>query len=217
MDFDLLLRIIEYIGTIAFAISGALIAIEHKMDILGVMILGSTTAVGGGLFRDIIISKDIPTMFTYPWYSLTAVLTTLVVFIVSYIIKKKEKVIDYKIYRIFFNIIDSLGLGVFVVVGTTACLNAGITNHFFIIFCAVLTAVGGGMLRDIMAAQIPAIFRKHIYCVAAIIGAVFYYIMYINTDLLRLSAVLTIGIVVVIRYLAFHFKWNLPKVPAFKE
>lgn len=217
MDFDLLLRIIEYIGTIAFAISGALIAIEHKMDILGVMILGSTTAVGGGLFRDILISKDMPSMFTYPWYALTAVLTTIIVFIVSYIIKKKQIVIDYKIYRICFNIIDSLGLGVFVVVGTTACLNAGVENHFFIIFCAVLTAVGGGMLRDIMAAQIPAIFRKHIYCVAAIIGAVFYYIMYINTDLLRLSAVLTIGIVVVIRYLAFHFKWNLPKVPVIKE
>lgn len=84
MDIEIMLRVIEYIGTIAFAISGALIAIENKMDILGVVILGSTTAVGGGLFRDIIIGRDMPSMFANPSYVIVAAVTTLIVFIVMY-------------------------------------------------------------------------------------------------------------------------------------
>ena len=86
MDFELFLIIIEYIGTIAFAISGALIAIENKMDILGAVILGSTTAVGGGLFRDIILGST-PSMFTNPNYVVVAVVTSLIVFVVMYFLK----------------------------------------------------------------------------------------------------------------------------------
>lgn len=216
MDIEIMLRVIEYIGTIAFAISGALIAIENKMDILGVVILGSTTAVGGGLFRDIIIGRDMPSMFANPSYVIVAAVTTLIVFLVMYFLKN-TKVIESKIYKIGFNITDSLGLGVFVVIGATQTMEAGVTNHFMIIFCSVLTAVGGGMLRDIMAAHIPAIFRKHIYCVAAIIGAVLYYCIILNSHMYPLASILSIVVVVVIRYLAFHFQLNLPKVKINEE
>lgn len=216
MDIEIMLRVIEYIGTIAFAISGALIAIENKMDILGVVILGSTTAVGGGLFRDIIIGRTMPSMFANPSYVIVAAATTLIVFLVMYFLKN-TKVVESKIYKIGFNITDSLGLGVFVVVGATQTMEAGITNHFMIIFCSVLTAVGGGMLRDIMAAHIPAIFRKHIYCVAAIIGAVLYYCIILNSHMYPLASILSIVVVVLIRYLAFHFQLNLPKVKINEE
>ncbi len=216
MDIEIMLRVIEYIGTIAFAISGALIAIENKMDILGVVILGSTTAVGGGLFRDIIIGRAMPSMFANPSYVIVAAATTLIVFLVMYFLKN-TKVVESKIYKIGFNITDSLGLGVFVVVGATQTMEAGITNHFMIIFCSVLTAVGGGMLRDIMAAHIPAIFRKHIYCVAAIIGAVLYYCIILNSHMYPLASILSIVVVVLIRYLAFHFQLNLPKVKINEE
>lgn len=216
MDIEIMLRVIEYIGTIAFAISGALIAIENKMDILGVVILGSTTAVGGGLFRDIIIGRAMPSMFANPSYVIVAAATTLIVFLVMYFLKN-TKVVESKIYKIGFNITDSLGLGVFVVVGATQTMEAGVTNHFMIIFCSVLTAVGGGMLRDIMAAHIPAIFRKHIYCVAAIIGAVLYYCIILNSHMYPLASILSIVVVVLIRYLAFHFQLNLPKVKINEE
>ena len=103
-------------------------------------------------------------------------------------------------------------MGVFIVVGATAVLETGTDNHFLIIFCAVLTAVGGGMLRDIMAAKIPAIFRKHIYCVAAIIGALLYYLIILNSNLYEFAIVLTIIVVMIIRYLAYYYKLNLPKV-----
>ena len=125
---------------------------------------------------------------------------------------KNIKVVESEVYQGIFTIVDSLGLGVFIVVGATAVLETGTDNHFLIIFCAVLTAVGGGMLRDIMAAKIPAIFRKHIYCVAAIIGALLYYLIILNSNLYEFAIVLTIIVVMIIRYLAYYYKLNLPKV-----
>lgn len=213
MNFELTLMIIEYIGTIAFAISGAIIAIENKMDILGVMILGTTTAIGGGIMRDVIIGRDVPVVFDNPSYLLVSFITTVLVF-VTFVILKKLEITKNKIYKIVLNITDSLGLGVFVIIGTTSTLNAGTTNHLLVIFCSVLTAVGGGVLRDIMAAKIPGIFRKHIYCVVAIFGAVFFYTLLINTpeNVHNIITVSTILLVVIFRFLAFHFELNLPKV-----
>ena len=216
MDIDLLLTILEYVGTIAFAISGALLAIENKMDILGVMILGCTTAVGGGLFRDILIGRPMPLMFENPTYVIVACLTTLVVFITMSILHN-FKMVESKSYKIAYTLIDSLGLGVFVVVGVKLTRDFGITNPFLIIFSSVLTAVGGGLLRDIMSARITAIFRKHIYCVAAIVGSLLFYSITYYTNLYPLASILSILIVVGIRYLAFYFKWNLPKVKINEE
>lgn len=216
MDIDLLLTILEYVGTIAFAISGALLAIENKMDILGVMIWGCTTAVGGGLFRDILIGRPMPLMFENPTYVIVACLTTLVVFITMSILHN-FKMVESKSYKIAYTLIDSLGLGVFVVVGVKLTRDFGITNPFLIIFSSVLTAVGGGLLRDIMSARIPAIFRKHIYCVAAIVGSLLFYSITYYTNLYPLASILSILIVVGIRYLAFYFKWNLPKVKINEE
>ncbi len=216
MDIDLLLTILEYVGTIAFAISGALLAIENKMDILGVMILGCTTAVGGGLFRDILIGRPMPLMFENPTYVIVACLTTLVVFITMSILHN-FKMVESKSYKIAYTLIDSLGLGVFVVVGVKLTRDFGITNPFLIIFSSVLTAVGGGLLRDIMSARIPAIFRKHIYCVAAIVGSLLFYSITYYTNLYPLASILSILVVVGIRYLAFYFKWNLPKVKINEE
>lgn len=213
MNFELVLTIIEYIGTIAFAISGAIIAIENKMDILGVTILGTTTAVGGGIMRDVIIGKDVPTVFENPSYLIVAAITTILVFVVFMLLRKLD-ITKNKIYKVVLNITDSLGLGVFVIIGATAAMNAGVTNHLLVLFCSVLTGVGGGVLRDIMAAKIPAIFRKHIYCIVAILGALFFYILLLNTPQSFFIAITisTILLVVVCRFLAFYFELNLPKV-----
>lgn len=213
MNFDLMLIIIEYIGTIAFAISGAIIAIENKMDILGVMILGTTTAVGGGIMRDVIIGRQIPVVFENWTLLLTAGITTILVFIVLFCIRKLD-IVENKIYKTIINITDSLGLGVFVIIGATSTLDAGVNNHLLVLFCSVLTAVGGGVLRDIMACKIPGIFRKHIYCVVAIVASIFFYVLLINTgeNVHYIFTFITILMVVVLRFLAFHFELNLPKV-----
>lgn len=213
MNFELTLKIIEYIGTIAFAISGAIIAIENKMDILGVIILGTTTAVGGGIMRDVIVGRHVPVVFENWSFLLTAGITTILVFIVFMFLRKLD-LTQNRIYKIVLNITDSLGLGVFVIIGATSALDAGVTNHLLVLFCSVLTAVGGGVLRDIMASKIPGIFRKHIYCVVAIVAAVLFYVLLINTgeNVYNLITVITILLTVMMRYLAFHFELNLPKV-----
>ena len=213
MSFETMLMIIEYIGTIAFAISGAIIAIENRMDILGVTILGTTTAVGGGIMRDVIIGRNVPVVFNSPSYLIVAGITTILVF-VTFVILKKLDLTKNKIYKLVIHITDSLGLGVFVIIGATSTLEAGVTNHLLVLFCSVLTAVGGGVLRDIMAAKIPGIFRKHIYCVVAIFGALFFYLLLINTpeNVHNIITISSIALVVVLRFLAFHFELNLPKV-----
>ncbi|MGM9968914.1 MAG: trimeric intracellular cation channel family protein [Anaeroplasma sp.] len=210
MDIDLVLFIFGIIGTIAFAISGALIAIENKLDLLGVIILGVTTACGGGLFRDIMIEKDIA-LFKEPQYPLIATIVAILVFIIMSLIKNLsfEK---SRIYKVFYNITDSIGLGTFVIVGAGVAVKSGESDMFPIIFYAVLTACGGGLLRDIFVCKIPAIFRKHIYAVAAIIGALLYYYLNFFNVPIAINTILTVVSVVMIRYLAFRFEWSLPKV-----
>lgn len=210
MSIDVLLIVASVIGTIAFSVSGALIAIENKLDLFGVLILGCVTACGGGMLRDVMLQKDV-VLFEEPWYCALSLGTGLVVFLFLYVLKDLQWE-NSKIYKTFFNITDSIGLGAFVVVGANVCIHSGITAMFPIIFYSVLTAVGGGLIRDIMVKKIPVIFRKHIYAVAAIIGALYFYLIdYFNCPY-EVSATTTVLIVVVIRYLAFHFEWSLPKV-----
>ena len=210
MDAQIIILVFGIIGTIAFAISGALIAIEKDLDLLGVIILGVITACGGGLMRDMMIGEGI-SIFKEPIFPLLATITALVVFIIMYLIRdlKWEK---SKPYKLCYNMIDSIGLGAFVVTGATVALEKVSTDIFPVAFYSVLTGVGGGMIRDICVCKIPAIFRKHIYAIAAIIGALVYYLTFYLKAPVLLSILLTVILVVVIRFLAFWFEWSLPKV-----
>lgn len=210
MSAEALILIAGIIGTIAFSVSGALIAIENKLDIFGVLILAVITACCGGLLRDVIIGANI-NIFDNPWYCLISIITALIVFIVMYILRD-TKWENSNIYKTFYNITDSLGLGAFVVTGANVALNSHLNSSFAVIFFAVLTAVGGGMIRDITVNKIPAIFRKHIYACAALIGALIYFVLNKFEINYAISALATIIIVVLIRYLAFRFEWTLPRV-----
>lgn len=208
-NIDVIILIFGIIGTIAFAISGALTAIEKHLDLLGVLILGVVTACGGGVLRDVMLHKDI-VMFNEWWFPLISLVISLFVFIIMYKLKNLEWE-NSKAYQIFFNFIDSIGLGAFVVVGTNAVLEY-ISGWFPITFYAVLTAVGGGLLRDIIVCKIPDIFRKHIYAVASFIVAVYHYLLLQINCIYWFNVISTLLIIVIIRYLAFHFKWSLPKI-----
>ena len=210
MNPDLLIMIASSLGTIAFSISGALIAIECNLDIFGVIMSGCFTACGGGVLRDVMLQTHI-NMFTDPMYVIISFFISIAVFLVVYFIKN----IDFsnnKFYKNFLVITDSIGLGAFVVVGMNAAINAQETSMFAICFYGVLTAVGGGLIRDICVNKIPAIFRKHIYAVAAIIGSIiFYLLMKVNFNYLA-NVILTVFVIVLVRYLAFYFELGLPKI-----
>lgn len=210
MDIEMIKLVFGIVGTIAFAVSGALIAIENKLDLFGVIILAIVTASGGGLFRDIMIGKSIA-MFESYYYPAISFVTAVIVFMIMSLIRNL-KWEESKTYKIFYNITDSLGLGTFVIVGASIAYDCGINDLFPVAFYGVLTACGGGMLRDILVCKIPAIFRKHIYAVAAIIGVLFYCLLIYLKCPIVLNTILTVLLVVVIRFLAFRFEWSLPKV-----
>ena len=191
---------LEIIGTIAFAISGAMVGIEKKMDIFGVLVLGMTTAVGGGIIRDLLIGVVPPMAFQEPVYALTAIAVSIIVFLpfVRNRINKISKMIL---------LMDSIGLGIFTVIGIKAA--ASFNNIFLSIFLALVTGVGGGVLRDVFAQDRPMIFVKHFYASAAIIGAVVSLLLWnINVET---SMIVGAATVIVLRILAAKFRWHLPK------
>ncbi len=201
---------IEVIGTIAFASSGAMVAIKKQLDLLGVIVLGVTTAVGGGMLRDIIIGNVPPALFKDPIYVLLAFITVMLLFV---IVRLNQKILDgrsIETYEKVMNIFDAIGLGAFTVVGIdTAVLSGYGDYHFLIIFLGVITGVGGGILRDIMAGQTPYVLRKHIYACASIVGAILYawLLNYIDGNIAMLIGACS---VVLIRLMATHFCWDLP-------
>ena len=138
----------EILGTIAFAISGAVVAISKKMDIFGVAILGMTTAVGGGILRDLILGITPPAAFQSPGYALTAIAVALLVFLppVRRLLHWNEK-----LYETALLLFDAIGLGIFTVIGVqTAYIARGELNAFLAIFVGVVTGCGGGVLRDML-------------------------------------------------------------------
>ncbi len=202
---------IEIIGTIAFAISGAMVAIKRKMDVFGVCVLGVTTAVGGGMIRDISL-HSIPNSLIHPVYIQVAIITTLIAFLFIYF-KKVQSATRYKvIYDNIMMAMDSLGLGIFTAVGVAKGIESGyVESTTLLVFLGTVTGVGGGLLRDIMAGVRPYIFTKHVYACASMAGAfAFVWSFRIYSEIFAMICCTVV--VVIIRYLARHYQWNLPIV-----
>ena len=210
---DEFIFILELIGTVAFASSGAMIAIEKKMDIFGVNVLGATTAVGGGIMRDIILGLTPPGAFSHPVYVLVAALTSTILFLIAY---AKPTAFESRVKTDYYDKLmfwcDTAGLGIFTVVGIQAAVRAvGGENVFFFVFIGTLTGVGGGVLRDIMAGETPYILVKHIYACAAIAGGI---VCVVGRTAFgeAYGTILGLAATVLLRFLAAHFRWNLMRV-----
>lgn len=163
--------IFEIIGTIAFAVSGAIVALKHQLDLFGVVALGVITATFGGIFRDLILGNTPPAAFTDPIYVFLAAGVSLLVFIVAYTqIHSYERMNSTK-FQFLLLIMDSMGLGIFTAVGVSLAWEFSGGNHFLSVFSGMVTGVGGGLLRDIIVVELPDIFQKHIYALASWIGA----------------------------------------------
>lgn len=203
--------IIEIIGTVAFASSGAMIGIRKNMDIFGINVLAVTTALGGGLIRDLILGINPPNMFRDSSYALVSVVTACLLFILFRLRQKLLESHFVERYEKWMNVMDAIGLGAFTVIGIDTALNVGYDSIFLLIFVGVITGIGGGMLRDIMAGNTPFVFVKHVYACASIAGAVLCLILrsFIGD---ALSMIIAAVLVVVIRLLAAHYRWNLPRV-----
>ena len=198
----LIFNILDLLGTVAFAASGALVAMRNKFDLFGIFIIAFVTAVGGGTLRDILIGNE-PVGWMLNIYYVYAIILTV---ILAIIFRKKLKNISKSLF-----LFDTIGLGIFTIIGT----EIGIEHHLtpiISISLGTMTAAFGGVIRDVLCNQTPVIFQKEIYATAAIIGGITYVLLHklqLDSTIIYLSTIL---IVITIRIVAVKFHLSLPKI-----
>jgi uncharacterized membrane protein YeiH len=158
---DLATLILNLSGTFAFGLSGGILAVRKKMDLFGILVLSVTTGLGGGILRDVLLNRLPPTTVTDVRFLAIAALAGVIVF-VTY-----NRLIHHVLFITTF---DAIGLGIFTVTGTTIALGSGL-GPVPAALLGMLTGVGGGVLRDVLAAEVPLILRSEIYAVASLLGA----------------------------------------------
>ncbi|WP_369901626.1 trimeric intracellular cation channel family protein [Bacillus manliponensis] len=164
-----LIEVFTFLGIIAAAISGTLVGLKKELDLFGVLCLAVTTALGGGIIRDILIGHLPPVAFIQPIYFFISVLTALFTCMFFERINKLQTVIMLS---------DAIGLGVFTAIGANAAMDHHMEASFLVVSMGVITGIGGGILRDICTQDIPYVFRKEVYAVASILGAISFLITY---------------------------------------
>ena len=195
-----LLYIFDLIGTAAFAISGALAGIHRQMDLLGVLVLGIVTAIGGGTLRDILLGDTPPFCLKNETYLYVSISCALLTFFAHHILHRYSNALLY---------FDAVGLGTFVVIGTEKALNFN-TGFIGAVTMGVMTATAGGVVRDMLSNQVPLILRKEIYASACLAGGVLFYLLDLlhwpRPAVMLLAAALVVGL----RLLAIRHNWALP-------
>jgi uncharacterized membrane protein YeiH len=197
-----LIEILNLFGTMAFAVTGAFKAIEHNADLVGVIVLSSITGVGGGVVRDIIFGKLPPTALINPSYIIVTTASGIAIFFLYPSLKRH--------WNLFLKF-DAIGLGVFTVIGATLAYNLFGLNFFIMAIAGTLTAVGGGIFRDILVNEIPLVLVKELYASASFIGIVAFFILLTMGFNLNIVAIPSILLVVLVRIIAMKFRWNLPR------
>lgn len=207
-----IIKIMEIIGTIAFALSGSLVAISSGLDVFGVVFLACITAFGGGMVRDVLLGINPPAIFNSFVIFLLAIVVAVLTFVIAYAFKKRFNVFKAKI-EVINNIFDAIGLSAFVVIGSEiACSNGFMNNGCTVVFCGMITGVGGGIFRDVLIDTTPYILKKHIYAIATIIGGITYFILRSYTQNLQLASIVSMLLIFIIRMLATKYRWSLPKI-----
>jgi len=203
LSIETFLYALDLFGTMAFAVTGAFKAIEHKADIVGIIILATMTGVAGGTLRDIIMGKFPPNSLSDPWYVIITVSTGIMIF---FLYPKMQK--HWNLFLKF----DALGLGVFTIIGATFAYHAFGLNFLAIALAGMLTAVGGGILRDVFVNEMPIVFVKELYASASFIGILVFYILLGMNAEFYVATVIGIVVTTMLRLVAMRYNWNLPKV-----
>ena len=199
---DGFISILDYLGTAAFAITGASKAIAHKADIFGIIVLATVVGVAGGITRDVIFGR-FPTAFSDPIYIVITVIVGVVMFFLYSYFKKRMNV---------WLVFDAIGLGVFSIIGASIAYQIVGLDFLPIMFGGVITAIGGGILRDVFVREIPIVFVKEVYAVASLVGIVIFYSILSYGGDMQVASIIGIIVATGIRLLAMKYNWNLPKV-----
>ena len=203
LSIEFFIYVLDLFGTMAFAVTGAFKAIEHKADIVGIIILATITGVAGGTIRDVILGKELPNSLIDPSYVIITVVSAIVIFFLHSKMKKH--------WNVFLKF-DAIGLGVFTVIGATFAYNMFGLNFLVIVLSGMLTAIGGGILRDIFVSQTPIVFVKELYASASFLGAAVFYLVILLTNDVYAGTISGLLLATGLRMVAMKYNWNLPKV-----
>ncbi|MEM1339494.1 MAG: trimeric intracellular cation channel family protein [Bacteroidota bacterium] len=195
-------QIIDILGTIAFAISGVLVALEKRLDLFGVLIIAFVTAIGGGTLRDLLIGNTPVVWMRDATYMITILVTVVFAILFSGQLKYLRK-------SLFF--FDAVGIGLFTLIGIEKGLQAGLLP-IMCIALGTMTASFGGVIRDILCNEIPVIFRKEIYATACIIGGMVYFALVALGSPETYSYITSIVVIIAVRLLAVKFGIALPNI-----
>ena len=211
MNDSIIIIIMEILGTVAFAVSGSLIAVKGGLDLFGVIFVGCITAFGGGILRDVLMGQIPPSIFSNTRYLALAAATCVLTFILSYIRRKSFQQFQKRVEAVN-NIFDAIGLAAFTVIGVEKAVLIGFEGYpVFAVAMGFLTGVGGGIIRDVLVDKTPYVLRKHVYAVASLLGGCTYFIMRTCVDkAVAVSA--SVALIIIIRLLATKFHWKLPKI-----
>ncbi len=187
----------------AFAVTGAFKAIEHKADIVGIIILATITGVAGGTVRDIVLGHFPPRSISDPNYVVITAATGVTIF---FLYPKMQK--HWNLFLKF----DALGLGVFTAIGATLAYQLFGMNFLAMAMAGMVTAVGGGILRDMFVNEIPMVFVKELYASASFLGVVIFYILLVAQFQIEVATIGAILVTTILRLVAMKYNWNLPKV-----
>lgn len=204
--------LMDIIGTVAFSVAGAMVAVDRRMDLFGVLSMGIVTAMGGGVVRDLLMGRFPPVNFyNYTGIALALGAAFLVFVAVSMFKERYQRHRD--LVSAVNNVFDAIGLASFSVAGVQIALSAGYGEKWvFCIFLGMITGVGGGILRDTLCGTVPFVFTKHIYAVASILGSWLYYCLLACHLYEMAAAVIAMVAVIVVRLLATTYRWNLPRI-----
>ncbi len=214
---DAFLIVLQYVGAVSFAISATIYAVHKRTDIIGALVFSLLTCFGGGFIRDMVIGRIPPNLLVnreYHYLALVCALTCVICYCLGFVAPIGRFMRKHQ-HSVIIEFTDALGLASFVVLGMESALEFGKTGFVLLVFAGCITGAGGGILRDICAAEIPSVFRKHIYLIPVIIASCFLVLTYDKMPQI-VSIIITMLIIIVIRMLAFKFKWNLP-IPKEKE
>lgn len=206
---DYIITVIEVLGTVAYAVSGAMAAIEKRADFFGVIFLACVTAMGGGILRDVLLGHFPPRIFFDPVNVPAAILTSVAV----YAIARRWKdfyLSNTRLIDTIDNVFDALGLGAFTVMGVQIAMESGLQNNWLAaLFIGMVTGIGGGLTRDLIINEMPFVLKKRIYAVATLVGGLVYFLLQGRVEQ-TVAAFASMGVTFSVRMLATHYRWNLP-------
>ena len=198
----IIIHILDILGTFAFAVSGAFHAVKHELDVLGLTALAVVTGVGGGIIRDLLLGTTPPLVLVDQTYILVCLLGAALVFLMAPKIAKRWD---------FVMMADAVGLSVFTAIGAAKAESCGAVP-LTVMMLGMITACGGGMIRDMLVAEIPAVLKKDFYATAALIGSACFVILGWFEVSLGPRFACTITVTLCLRALAMKYRMHLPRV-----